>query len=159
MGWMGTVGRVRLVGRVGRVGWVGTKDMLRTLMIVAGVMMFVHTGSAQTQPRRPAPSPPPASPAPSTAPASSTAAGKAAYTKNGCWQCHGQQAQGGAAGPRLGPRPMPLAALTAYVRTPAGEMPPYTAKVLSDRDVADIHAFLSALPAPAPVADIPLLAK
>jgi ubiquinol-cytochrome c reductase cytochrome c subunit len=77
--------------------------------------------------------------------------------KNGCSQCHGAEAQGGAAGPRLGPRPLPLAALTAYVRKPAGEMPPYTAKVLPDRDLADIHAFLTSLPAPPPVDSVPLL--
>jgi mono/diheme cytochrome c family protein len=150
---------------------MGTMEMLRTVLIVAGVVFLFDTGFAQTQPPLPTQSPrpgaptapapttqpgPPASPA-SPAPPAAAAAGKGTYMKNGCWQCHGQQAQGGTAGPRLGPRPMPLPALTAYVRKPAGEMPPYTAKVLSDRELADIHAFLSSLPAPAPVAAIPLL--
>ncbi len=34
----------------------------------------------------------------------------------------------------------------------------YTTKVLSDRDLADIYAFLESLPKPAPVSSIPLLA-
>ena len=83
--------------------------------------------------------------------------GKRLFVKDGCYQCHGYQGQGGAAGARLAPRPIVLAALTAYVRHPTGQMPPYTSKVLSDADLADIHAYLSSIPAPPPVKDIPLL--
>jgi ubiquinol-cytochrome c reductase cytochrome c subunit len=36
-------------------------------------------------------------------------------------------------------------------------MPPYTAKVLSDADLADIYAFLQSVPAPPKVDSIPLL--
>jgi cytochrome c553 len=36
-------------------------------------------------------------------------------------------------------------------------MPPYTDKVVSDQDLADIHAFLKALRPPAAAATIPLL--
>jgi len=91
-------------------------------------------------------------------PAGRADVGKTLFTKNGCFQCHANEAQGGAAGPRLGPGPLPYAAFAAYVRRPTGEMPPYTAKVLSDRDLADIHAFLQSLPAPPPVSTLPLLA-
>jgi ubiquinol-cytochrome c reductase cytochrome c subunit len=83
--------------------------------------------------------------------------GKRLFVKDGCYQCHGYQGQGGAAGPRLAPRPIVLAALTAYVRHPTGQMPPYTSKVLSDADLADIHAYLSSIPAPPPAKSIPLL--
>jgi mono/diheme cytochrome c family protein len=83
--------------------------------------------------------------------------GKRLFVKDGCYQCHGYQGQGGAAGARLAPRPIVLAALTAYVRHPTGQMPPYTSKVLSDADLADIHAYLSSIPTPPPVKDIPLL--
>jgi hypothetical protein len=36
-------------------------------------------------------------------------------------------------------------------------MPLYTTKVLSDTELANIYAFLQALPAPPPVQSIPLL--
>jgi hypothetical protein len=36
-------------------------------------------------------------------------------------------------------------------------MPPYTAKVASDQDLADIYAFLLTIPAPPTVNTIPLL--
>jgi hypothetical protein len=64
---------------------------------------------------------------------------------------------GGHQGPRLGPRPIPFQAFLRYTRTPIGEMPPYKAKVMSDRDVADVYAFLQALPPPPPLSTLPLL--
>jgi mono/diheme cytochrome c family protein len=85
-------------------------------------------------------------------------AGAALYKKNGCYECHVNDAQGGPQGPRLGPNPIPLPRFVAYVRNPAGDMPPYTAKVISDQDLASIYAFLQARPTPPPVKDIPLLA-
>jgi hypothetical protein len=36
-------------------------------------------------------------------------------------------------------------------------MPPYTAKVVSDAELADIRAFLNSVPLPLPVKSIPLL--
>jgi ubiquinol-cytochrome c reductase cytochrome c subunit len=75
--------------------------------------------------------------------------GKQTYTKVGCYQCHGREAQGASTGPRLGPNPIPLAQFTRYVRAPRAEMPPYTEKVLSDAELADIHAFVSSRPRPA----------
>lgn len=83
--------------------------------------------------------------------------GKKLYTSIGCYECHGRQAQGGSAGPRLAPRPIPLQVLVTYVRHPAGAMPPYTSKVVSDAELGDIHAFLSAIPKAAPAKEIPLL--
>src|SRR5215470_16999964 len=85
-------------------------------------------------------------------------AGAALYKKNGCYECHVNDAQGGPQGPRLGPNPIPLPRFTAYVRNPGGDMPPFTAKVISDDDLAKIYAFLQSRPAPPPVKDIPLLA-
>jgi len=77
----------------------------------------------------------------------SVARGKAIYARIGCYECHGYAGQGGAAGPRIAAR-LPYAAFAAYVRHPAREMPPYTAKVLSDADVSAIYAYVSALPKP-----------
>ncbi len=83
--------------------------------------------------------------------------GKAVFEKVGCWQCHGHVGQGGNAGPKLAPDPRPLPVIIAYVRKPGGQMPPYTAKVLSDAELTDIRAYLASVPAPKPVKDIPLL--
>ena len=83
-------------------------------------------------------------------------AGKKLFVSYGCYQCHGYEAQGSnATGPRLGPRPIAFAAFSRYVRQPTGQMPPYTAKVVSDADLTNIYAFVSSRPAPA--ANIPLL--
>jgi len=68
--------------------------------------------------------------------------------KVGCYQCHGREAQGASTGPRLGPNPLPLAAFTRAVRTPRNEMPPYSVKLLSGGELADVYAFVSGLPGP-----------
>lgn len=83
--------------------------------------------------------------------------GKKLFTKYGCYECHGTQGQGTTAGARLAPKPLALAALIAYVRQPKGQMPPYTAKVVSDADLADIRAYLASIPEPPPAKNIPLL--
>jgi mono/diheme cytochrome c family protein len=103
-----------------------------------------------------------AKPAPQPASIAATSpnadAGAALFKKNGCYECHSNDAQGGPQGPRLGPNPIPLPRFLAYVRNPAGDMPPFTAKVISDDDLRSIYAFLQSRPAPPPVANIPLLA-
>ena len=86
------------------------------------------------------------------------AAGARLYRQTGCYQCHANEGQGGAQGPRVGPDPLTLARFTWYVRNPSGSMPPYTELVMSDQDLADIHAFLQARPQPPAVESIPLLA-
>jgi ubiquinol-cytochrome c reductase cytochrome c subunit len=91
------------------------------------------------------------------APKGDPAKGKTMYADYGCYQCHGYAAQGGGAGPRLAPRPIAFAAFSAYVRKPTADMPPYTAKVVSDQDLADIYAFLTTTPQPPPIDSIPLL--
>jgi mono/diheme cytochrome c family protein len=84
--------------------------------------------------------------------------GKRLFVKYGCYECHGFQGQGSpGTGARLAPDPIPLAALMSYVRKPAGEMPPYSSKVVSDQDLADIHAFLRSQPHAPDVKSIPLL--
>src|SRR5262245_23614396 len=74
--------------------------------------------------------------------------GRHTYMKVGCYQCHGREAQGASTGPRLGPDPIPLAQFTRLVRIPRNEMPPYTSKVLSDAELADIYAFVASRPRP-----------
>ena len=89
--------------------------------------------------------------------AASAEKGKAAFLQHGCWQCHGTEGQGGQAGARLAPDPMPLETFTAFVRTSNRAMPPYPEAVLSNDDLADIHAYLEAIPKRADYKDIPLL--
>lgn len=72
--------------------------------------------------------------------------GKALFARVGCYECHGFVGQGGAAGPHIGGIAWPYAAFAAYVRRPAREMPPYTAKTLSDPDLSAIYAYLKSIP-------------
>jgi ubiquinol-cytochrome c reductase cytochrome c subunit len=84
--------------------------------------------------------------------------GKKLFVKNGCYQCHGYEAQGTNAGARLAPKPMALAAMISYVRRPApGGMPVYSPKVMSDAELADVWAFLKAIPEAPAVSTIPIL--
>jgi ubiquinol-cytochrome c reductase cytochrome c subunit len=80
--------------------------------------------------------------------------GKRLFFRNGCYECHGTMGQGGT-GPRLAPRPLAASALTAYIRKPGPGMPPYSAKVMSDAEVADVRAYLATIPGP--LKEIPLL--
>ncbi len=90
-------------------------------------------------------------------PKAAIANGRKLYMSVGCYQCHGTVGQGGAAGPRLAPEPMPLEALRAFIRNTSRVMPSYPASVLADAAVADIHAYLQAIPPAPPAASIPLL--
>jgi len=89
--------------------------------------------------------------------AASAEKGKAVYVQHGCWGCHGFVGQGGITGPKLGPDPLPLESLSAFVRSTNGPMPPYSEKMLSNEDMADIHAYLASLPKPPDYKTIPLL--
>jgi mono/diheme cytochrome c family protein len=94
---------------------------------------------------------------PVAAAAASAEKGKAAFIGHGCWQCHGYEGQGGTAGKQLAPKVMPLPAMSAFVRNSAGPMPPYTKAVLSDDELADIHAYLESRPKARDHKTIPLL--
>ena len=93
------------------------------------------------------------------APSGNAEAGKKIFTKDGCYECHGREGQGAAqgAGPRIGPPLLSYEAFTKYVHQPTGQMPPYTSKVISDQDLADIYAYLQSRPKATPSKDIPLL--
>ena len=89
--------------------------------------------------------------------AGDAAKGKIAYVKNGCYQCHGFVGQGGQAGAKLAPKPMPEEAFVNFVRTTNRQMPPYSEQVLSNADLADIYAFVASIPASPDPKSIPLL--
>jgi mono/diheme cytochrome c family protein len=78
--------------------------------------------------------------------------GKQTYMRVGCYQCHGREAQGASTGPRLGPDPLPLVSFTRYVRTPRSDMPPYSTRILTDAELADVYAYVSSRPRPQRVA-------
>ena len=127
-----------------------TLRQLRAAVLVAVASMPASAATAQTQ------APPPVETS-APGPAGNAANGKVLYGKIGCYQCHSEQGQGGTQGPKLGPRPIAFQAFLRYVRSPRGEMPPYKPKVLSDKDAADVYAFLQALPPPPPLSTLPLL--
>jgi len=79
--------------------------------------------------------------------AGDAAKGKIAYVKNGCYQCHGFMGQGGQAGSKLAPKPMPEEAFVNFVRTTNRAMPPYSEQILSNDDLADIYAYVASIPA------------
>jgi mono/diheme cytochrome c family protein len=86
---------------------------------------------------------------PSEVPAGNSENGKRIFAKNGCYECHGREGQGSTmTGPRIAPAPVPFDVLSRYLRKPTGEMPPYTSKVISDQELADIYAFLQSRPHP-----------
>lgn len=101
------------------------------------------------------------------APAGGNAATPIANAKNGqdlflkytCYGCHGFSAQNGPAGNRLNPMKMTQQGFIALVRNPGApnRMPPYSTKVISDAQLADIYAYLKTLPDAPAAKDIPLL--
>ena len=92
------------------------------------------------------------------APQGNAEKGKKLFVDRACWQCHGTAAQGGGiAGPRLAGRVAAWPAFSRYVRRPTEEMVPYTEKMLSEPDLADIYAWLKAIAPPPPVSSLPQL--
>jgi len=92
-----------------------------------------------------------------SAPAGDAENGRKIFASYGCYQCHNYAANGGTAGPRLAPGPLPFQAFVLLVRKPVDQMPPYTAKIVSDKELADIYAFLLTIPAPPAAGSIPIL--
>jgi ubiquinol-cytochrome c reductase cytochrome c subunit len=84
-----------------------------------------------------------------SAPAGNAEAGRQLFVRKGCYQCHGREGQGApTTGPRLGPNPLTLAAFVGAVRNPRAQMPPYTEKIVSDAELAEMRAFLDSRPRP-----------
>ena len=90
---------------------------------------------------------------PSSAFAADATRGHEIYVRVGCWQCHGYGGQGAGTGPKLGPNPLPVEVIREKIRVPGDRMPPYREAVLSDEEIADIHAYLETLPPPSNLED------
>ena len=125
--------------------------MNRPSIIAVVGMAAVWSGAATLAQQAPAQAPAPASAA-AAEPARNLENGKKLFEKYGCSDCHGLLGQGApTSGPRIAPNPLPLAAFIRYVRAPRLQMPPYTAKVMPDQELADVRAYLATVPKPAPV--------
>ena len=83
--------------------------------------------------------------------------GKDLYLKFSCYACHGYDGHGGA-GARLVPLAMTVTRFTAYVHNPR-RMPPYTDKVLTDAQLADVFAYIKSLPVSPSADQIALLSR
>ena len=104
---------------------------------------------------------PPTSPGQNTPPAGNGNADNGAllFARDGCYECHGREGQGArhTSAPRIGPPAIPFPEFAKYIRHPTGSMPPYTEKVISESELADVYAFLKSRPTPPPADSIPLL--
>jgi mono/diheme cytochrome c family protein len=86
--------------------------------------------------------------------------GQRVYLADGCFTCHGRSGQGGnyyGTTPTLAKTELPFEGFKMQVRNPVRVMPPYAEAVLSDKDAADIYAFLQTLPGRRPAKDFPIL--
>jgi len=86
--------------------------------------------------------------------------GKRIYLADGCFTCHGRSGQGGAyngPAPILAHTALPFDGFKGQVRDPVNDMPAYSDAVLSDKDIADIYAFVESLPGARSAKDIAIL--
>jgi mono/diheme cytochrome c family protein len=86
--------------------------------------------------------------------------GKRIYLADGCFTCHGRSGQGGAyngPAPILAHTALPFDGFKGQVRDPVNDMPAYSDAVLSDKDIADIYAFVESLPGARSAKDITIL--
>ena len=93
-------------------------------------------------------------------PAGDPVNGERLYLADGCFECHGRAGQGGNfnyATPALAQIALPVESFIAFLREAPNDMPSFSEQVLSDKDAADIHAFLSSLPGPRDAKDIRIL--
>ena len=92
--------------------------------------------------------------------AGDTGNGKRVFLADGCFECHGRAGQGGAMNypaPAIAQLEMPVESFVAFLRDAPRDMPAYSVGVLSDKDAADIYAYLRSLPGRKPAKDFPLL--
>jgi mono/diheme cytochrome c family protein len=83
--------------------------------------------------------------------------GKRLFTKQNCYYCHGTAGQGGRDGARIAQIGLNAQGLIRYVRKPAGSMPAFSEKMISDQELTDIYSYLKSLPKAKDPKDIPLL--
>jgi mono/diheme cytochrome c family protein len=91
------------------------------------------------------------------APRGDAAEGKRIYLAVGCFFCHGRSGQGGnlnGPAPIIAKTAMPWEGFVNQLRHPSNEMPAYAEKVMSEKQIANIYAFLHSLQGPLPAKDM-----
>jgi mono/diheme cytochrome c family protein len=94
------------------------------------------------------------------APSGDAAKGKRLYLADRCFTCHGRVGQGGAyntPAPILAHTALPFEGFKGQIRDPINDMPAFPPAILSDKDIADIYAFVQSLPGPSSPKDFPIL--
>ena len=94
------------------------------------------------------------------APPGDAANGKRLFLADACFTCHGRVGQGGAynsPAPILANTALPFDGFKGQIRNPVNDMPAFSNANLSDKDIADIYAFVRSLPGPRSAKDIPIL--
>jgi mono/diheme cytochrome c family protein len=94
------------------------------------------------------------------APAGDAANGQRIYLADGCFTCHGRVGQGGnyyGTTSTLAKTELPFEGFKQQLRDPVRVMPPYSQTVVSDKEAADIYAFLQTLSGRRPAKDFPIL--
>jgi mono/diheme cytochrome c family protein len=95
-------------------------------------------------------------------PPGDAANGKKVYLADGCYECHGRDGQGGAfngPAPILAKTQLPYEAFTQQLRNPSNDMPTYSTTVMSDKETADVFAFLQSLSGPMQASAMPEILK
>jgi mono/diheme cytochrome c family protein len=88
------------------------------------------------------------------------AEGKRLFVATGCFLCHGRAGEGGALNgpaPILAKTQLPFEGFAGQLRQPVNDMPAYSEQVMSEKQIADIYAFVQSLPGPRPIKDLPIL--
>jgi mono/diheme cytochrome c family protein len=94
------------------------------------------------------------------APAGDAGNGKRLFLTDGCFTCHGRSGQGGAyntPAPILAKTALPFDGFKGQIRNPVNDMPAFSDALLSDKDIADIYAFVQSLPGRGSAKDIAIL--
>jgi mono/diheme cytochrome c family protein len=94
------------------------------------------------------------------APPGDAANGKRLYLTDGCFTCHGRSGQGGAyngPAPILAKTALPFDGFKGQIRNPVNDMPAFSDALLSEKDIADIYAFVQSLPGRGSAKDIAIL--
>jgi mono/diheme cytochrome c family protein len=117
---------------------------MKTMAVVAIVMVCQLPSEATAPPQRTGP--PQATAAQRSAPTGDARAGKAFWEQptTFCPVCHGERGQG-AYGPDLAGRRLSVTQFRRQVRQSWGVMPRWTPQQISDRTLADVHAYLTSL--------------
>jgi mono/diheme cytochrome c family protein len=123
---------------------VNTIKQVARIACAAAVLIFGALATAQAQ----------------DAPPGDAQNGKRLFLAEGCFTCHGRAGQGGAyngPAPILANTGLPFDGFKGQIRNPVNDMPAFSDANLSDKDIADIYAFVRSLPGSRSAKDISIL--